>query len=193
MKNYLNHNKELKTMKKLKIVMLVTVLMILSACGGKTIEMNYYKIDGIEYMFPTKYKKVANMCDDKHHYYRLDKNNAIRFQIIDNEENIINEEIGYSHMESVMDLTYTNLGYQKKEFQPYGRVGNPGGRSEYVNPQKKKAGLLSYGLYVHTDRIILISYEYENGINEEYCDEYELILSEIDVPVFEYDKEIKNT
>ena len=57
-------------MKRLKIMMLVTVLMILSACGGKTIEMNHYKIDGIEYMFPTKYKKVVNMCDDKNHYYR---------------------------------------------------------------------------------------------------------------------------
>lgn len=176
-------------MKKVKVIMLVTMLIILSACGGKTIRMNYQKIDGIEYMFPEKYKKVANMCDDKNHYYRLDKNNAIRFRVIDNEEDIINEEIGYSHMESVMDLTYTNLGYQKKEFQTYGRIGNPGGHSEYVNPQKKNDGLLSYGLYVHTDRIILVSYEYENGINEEYCDEYELILSEIDIPVFEYSKE----
>lgn len=188
MKNYLNHNKELKTMKKLKIMMLVTMLMILSACGGKTIEMNYYKIDGIEYMFPTKYKKVVNMCDDKNHYYRLDKNNFIRFQIIDNEVDIINEKTGYSHMETVMDLSYINLGYQKKEFQSYRRINNPGGHGEYVKPQKKKAGLLSYGLYINTDRMILVSYEYEDGINEDYNEEYELVLSEIKVPVFEYDK-----
>ena len=66
MKNYLNHNKELKTMKRLKIMMLVTVLMILSACGGKTIEMNHYKIDGIECYYTTfteeQHNTILNIC-----------------------------------------------------------------------------------------------------------------------------------
>ena len=58
-----------------KIILLILVV-LLTGCGIKKVEMNHYEIDKIPYMFPLKYKQ-SNESNDYYHCYQLDKNNKI--------------------------------------------------------------------------------------------------------------------
>lgn len=57
--------------------------------------MHIYKIDGIEYTFPLKYKKDTNRCDDKNHYDKLDQDESIHIQMIYNDVDITDERTDY--------------------------------------------------------------------------------------------------
>ena len=64
-----------------KIILLILVV-LLTGCGIKKVEMNHYEIDKIPYMFPLKYKQ-SNESNDYYHCYQLDKNNKITLKAID--------------------------------------------------------------------------------------------------------------
>ena len=51
-----------------KIILLILVV-LLTGCGIKKVEMNHYEIDKIPYMFPLKYKQ-SNESNDYYHCYQ---------------------------------------------------------------------------------------------------------------------------
>ena len=76
-----------------KIILLILVV-LLTGCGIKKVEMNHYEIDKIPYMFPLKYKQ-SNESNDYYHCYQLDKNNKIT-ELKYTSEDIFQELIEYT-------------------------------------------------------------------------------------------------
>ena len=59
---------------KVKKIIILLLVVLLTGCGLKKIEMNHYEIDEIPYKFPLKYKQ-SNESNEYYHCYQLDKNN----------------------------------------------------------------------------------------------------------------------
>ena len=59
---------------KVKKIIILLLVVLLTGCGLKKIEMNHYEIDHISYMFPLKYKQSSD-SNEYYHCYQLDKNN----------------------------------------------------------------------------------------------------------------------
>ena len=67
---------------KVKKIIILLLVVLLTGCGLKKIEMNHYEIDHISYMFPLKYKQSSD-SNEYYHCYQLDKNNRITLKAID--------------------------------------------------------------------------------------------------------------
>ena len=110
-----------------KIILLILVV-LLTGCGIKKVEMNHYEIDKIPYMFPLKYKQ-SNESNDYYHCYQLDKNNKITLKAIDVEsmskrkeayaflKNEIYQTIKYSKLKALKRYLFTNIIYIDSYFR----------------------------------------------------------------------------
>ena len=123
---------------KVKKIIILLLVVLLTGCGLKKIEMNHYEIDHISYMFPLKYKQSSD-SNEYYHCYQLDKNNRITLKAIDVETMSTRKE------------AYTFL---KDEI--------------YQN----------YNTFVNKNKVIIFSYEYKAGRDEEHESEYEYLMSD---------------
>lgn len=67
---------------KMKKIIILLFVVLLTGCDIKIVEMNHYEIDEIPYKFPLKYKQ-SNESNEYYHCYQLDKNNKITLKAID--------------------------------------------------------------------------------------------------------------
>ena len=95
-----------------KIILLILVV-LLTGCGIKKVEMNHYEIDKIPYMFPLKYKQ-SNESNDYYHCYQLDKNNKITLKAID-VESMSKRKEAYAFLKNEIYQTYHTEENVKKE------------------------------------------------------------------------------
>lgn len=97
-----------------KIILLILVV-LLTGCDIKKVEMNHYEIDKIPYMFPLKYKQ-SNESNDYYHCYQLDKNNKITLKAID-VESMSKRKEAYAFLKNEIYQTYhTEENVKKRSY-----------------------------------------------------------------------------
>lgn len=96
-----------------KIILLILVV-LLTGCDMKIVEMKHYEIDKIPYIFPLKYKQ-SHESNDYYHCYQLDKNNKITLKAIDVESMSKRKEV-YAFLKNEIYQTYhTEENVKKKK------------------------------------------------------------------------------
>ena len=77
-------------------------------------------------------------------------------------------------------MKYTKIIIQKKtsKREVINNTDKPGYRYEFKNKNNKKAGGLVYGTFVDKNKVIIFSYEYKAGRDEEHESEYEYLMSD---------------
>ena len=158
-----------------KIILLILVV-LLTGCGIKKVEMNHYEIDKIPYMFHLKYKQ-SNESNDYYHCYQLDKKNKITLKAID-VESMSKRKEAYAFLKNEIYQTYHTEENVKKRSYQSDNTDKPGYRYEFKNKNHKKAGGLVYGTFATKNKIIIFSYEYTAGRDEEHESEYEYLMSD---------------
>lgn len=118
-----------------KIILLILVV-LLTGCGIKKVEMNHYEIDKIPYMFPLKYKQ-SNESNDYYHCYQLDKNNKITLKAID-VESMSKRKEAYAFLKNEIYQTYHTEENVKKRSYQSDNTDKPGYRYEFKNKNNKK-------------------------------------------------------
>ena len=113
-----------------KIILLILVV-LLTGCGIKKIEMNHYEIDKIPYMFPLKYKQ-SNESNEYYHCYQLDKNNKITLKAID-VESMSKRKEAYAFLKNEIYQTYHTEENVKKRSYQSDNTDKPGYRYEFKN------------------------------------------------------------
>ena len=71
----------------------------------------------------------------------------------------------------------TEENIKKRSYQS-ANTDKPGYRYEFKNKNNKKAGGLVYGTFVDKNKVIIFSYEYKAGRDEEHESEYEYLMSD---------------
>ena len=125
-----------------KVISLILVV-LLTGCGIKKVEMNHYEIDKIPYMFPLKYKQ-SNESNDYYHCYQLDKNNKITLKAID-VESMSKRKEAYAFLKNEIYQTYHTEENVKKRSYQSDNTDKPGYRYEFKNKNNKKS-TVSYSI-----------------------------------------------
>ena len=118
-----------------KIILLILVV-LLTGCGIKKVEMNHYEIDKIPYMFPLKYKQ-SNESNDYYHCYQLDKNNKITLKAID-VESMSKRKEAYAFLKNEIYQTYHTEENVKKRSYQSDNTDKPGYRYEFMEHLRLK-------------------------------------------------------
>ena len=101
---------------KVKKIIILLLVVLLTGCGLKKIEMNHYEIDHISYMFPLKYKQSSD-SNEYYHCYQLDKNNRITLKAIDVETMSTRKE-AYTFLKDEIYQNYnTEENIKKRSYQ----------------------------------------------------------------------------
>lgn len=98
---------------KVKKIIILLLVVLLTGCGLKKIEMNHYEIDHISYMFPLKYKQSSD-SNEYYHCYQLDKNNRITLKAID-VETISTRKEAYTFLKDEIYQNYNTEENIKRE------------------------------------------------------------------------------
>lgn len=98
---------------KVKKIIILLLVVLLTGCGLKKIEMNHYEIDHISYMFPLKYKQSSD-SNEYYHCYQLDKNNRITLKAID-VETISTRKEAYTFLKDEIYQNYNTKKTSKRE------------------------------------------------------------------------------
>ena len=158
-----------------KIIILLFVV-LLTGCDIKIVEMNHYEIDEIPYKFPLKYKQ-SNESNEYYHCYQLDKNNKITLKAID-VESMATRKDAYAFLKNEIYQAYHTEENVKKRSYQSDNTDKPGYRYEIKNKNNKKAGGLVYGTFATKNKVIIFSYEYKAGRDEDHESEYEYLMSD---------------
>ena len=142
---------------KVKKIIILLLVVLLTGCGLKKIEMNHYEIDHISYMFPLKYKITLKAIDV---------------------ETISTRKEAYTFLKDEIYQNYNTEENIKKRSYQSDNTDKPGYRYEFKNKNNKKAGGLVYGTFVDKNKVIIFSYEYKAGRDEEHESEYEYLMSD---------------
>ena len=105
------------------------------------------------------------------------KNNKITLKIID-VESMSKRKEAYAFLKDKIYQTYHTEENVKKRSYQSDNTDKPGYRYEFKNKNNKKAGGLVYGTFATKNKVIIFSYEYTAGRDEEHESEYEYLMSD---------------
>ena len=84
----------------------------------------------------------------------------------------------YTFLKDEIYQNYNTEENIKKRSYQSDNTDKPGYRYEFKNKNNKKAGGLVYGTFVDKNKVIIFSYEYKAGRDEEHESEYEYLMSD---------------
>ena len=109
--------------------------------------------------------------------FALSKANKITLKAID-VESMSKRKEAYAFLKIEIYQTYHTEENVKKRSYQSDNTDKPGYRYEFKNKNNKKAGGLVYGTFATKNKVIIFSYEYTAGRDEEHESEYEYLMSD---------------